>query len=185
MKNRRQFLVASSLAAVAAAVPKSLFAMEQQRLGGDVFSNASLEPYLQGEMTQANFEKVVGSTFTIFLDNDQVDYLRLRSVTSGSDAMTNASTKPVTAAAQKAKLATAALQPTSFLLHFDFGGPGFPQDSYLLDHGTMGRFALFLVPGSAQKCVATFCTIDSVAVAAPISAPRGTLLNSRVAVALE
>lgn len=164
MKNRRQFLVASSLAAVATAMPKSLFAV-QQRLGGDVFSNASVEPYLQGEMTQAHFEKVIGSTFTIFLDDDRVDYLRLRAVTAGPDLASEAAKLVQTTGQQPLWAKTS--QPTSFTVHFDYGGDAIPQDSYLLDHGTMGRFTLFLVAGSAQKCLATFCTFDQKAVSAP------------------
>ena len=158
MSTRRHFLAATAATITLAALPKSLFA---ERLGGDVFTNASLGAYGQGLLTQATFEKHIGSTFTAFLDNDGVGYLTLEKVVAQPTG-TNASSElrlPGTSA-------TVQQQVTSFHLTFSTKAV-FPQGTYLLDHGILGRFAAFLVPGDPVKgngsCGATFSYLTSAA----------------------
>ena len=150
MSSRRHFLAAAAATITFAALPKSLFA---ERLGGDVFSNASLGAYAQGLLTQATFEKHIGSVFTAFLDNNAVGYLTLEKVTA--QPASSATTKQV--------------QITSFHLSFSTNAV-FSQGTYLLDHGILGRFAAFLVPGDPVKgsgtCGATFCYLTGVAISA-------------------
>ncbi|WP_158822883.1 hypothetical protein [Granulicella sp. S156] len=160
MSSRRHFLAATAATITLAALPKSLFA---ERLGGDVFTNASLGAYAQGLLTQATFEKHIGSVFTAFLEDDAVGYLTLQKVVAqpaGTSALSNASSQlrlPGTSA-------TVQQQVTSF--HLTFGTKAvFTQDTYLLDHGILGRFAAFLVPGDSVKgngsCGATFSYLES------------------------
>ena len=159
MSTRRHFLAAAAATITFAALPKSLFA---ERLGGDVFTNASLGAYGQGLLTQATFEKHVGSIFTVFLDDDAVGYLTLEKVVAQSSTLSNTSIRlrlPGTSA-------TVQQQVTSFHLTFSTKAV-FPQGTYLLDHGILGRFAAFLVPGDPVKgngsCGATFNYLTSTA----------------------
>jgi hypothetical protein len=152
MQTRRQFLVLSSAACAAAAAPKGLFA---ERLGGPVFSNASVGAYQQGIMTLANFQALVGSTFTTFLENDDVAYLQLRAATAVTNATPTAVARTAPARGPQmawigpgAAVAAPAQLTETFALSFSNGGKAVPQGSYLMDNGTMGRFAIFLVPGT-------------------------------------
>ncbi len=151
MSTRRHFLAVTAATITLAALPKSLFA---ERLGGDVFTNASLGAYGQGLLTQATFEKHIGSVFTAFLDDDGVGYLTLEKVVAQPTG-TNASSQ----LRLPGSSATVQLQITSFHLTFSTKAV-FSQGTYLLDHGILGRFAAFLVPGDSVKgngsCGATF-----------------------------
>jgi hypothetical protein len=166
MSNRRQFLASSAAAVTMAALPSSLFA---ERMGGKVFTNASLGAYAQGTMTQETFEGVVGSSFKIFLDDFRAAQLRLLSVTplgaAAATATNNAApvikTRASVGRGTVAPVAPPKQQVTGFYLTFSIVGEAFPQDSYLLDHGTLGRFAVFLVPGGTGNCTATFCQLTS------------------------
>ncbi|MES2391201.1 MAG: twin-arginine translocation signal domain-containing protein [Acidobacteriota bacterium] len=157
MNSRRQFLVASSAAMAAAALPKSLFA---QRIGGDVFSNASLGAYTQGLLTQEHFEQAVGSTFTIFLEGELAGHLTLMAVAPAAGTSTLSGTSKVSPKAQLKRPGPtpvpAQVTTTGFHLKFNVNGPKFGQDTYLVDHGTLGRFAMFVVPGEPQQATATF-----------------------------
>lgn len=162
MATRRQFLASTSAVCAIAALPKSLLA---QRLGGQVFTNASLGAYQQGLLTMENFKAVIGSTFKAFLDDASVAYLTLESVTA-----TPAPPAPANPGAPPSQDGSTSMlrfarpvqaEGDSFSLSFATGNTAIAQDTYLVDHGTMGRFAVFLVPGSAQSqgnltCTATF-----------------------------
>ena len=156
MSSRRHFLAATAATITFAALPKSLFA---ERLGGDVFTNASLGAYTQGLLTQATFEKHVGSVFTVFLDNDAVGYLTLQKVVAQPTGANASSQLRLPGSS-----ATVQLQVTSFHLTFSTKAV-FSQGTYLLDHGILGRFAAFLVPGDSVKgngsCGATFSYLTS------------------------
>lgn len=178
MPSRRHFLAASAATVTAAALPKSLLASSTRH---EVFTNASLGAYTQGILTQANFESVVGSTFTLFLDNDAVTYLRLVKVigasTSGLTATQGLSRAPLTAARVPRVAPT---QTTSFRLSFSTSGAVFfPQSTYLLDHGTLGEFAAFLVPGdpilASGTCSAVFNYLTAATLNAPVFPARPTI----------
>ena len=141
MHTRRTFLTAASALTLNSMLPSSVSAASA---GDGVFTNASLGAYTQGLLTQAHFEKLLGTLFMVFLPSGNVSYLRLHKVVSCS---TN----------RKDSLKVAAKQTiASFSLSFHSADPTFTQGSYLLDHGTLGRFAVFLVQGATTPGAATF-----------------------------
>lgn len=174
MSTRRHFLAVTAAAVTVAALPKSLFA---ERLGGDVFTNASLGAYAQGLLTQATFEKHIGSVFTAFLDDDAVGYLTLEKVVGQptSPSMAAASSNTANQLRMPGTSATRQQQVTSFHLTFSTHAV-FSQGTYLLDHGILGRFAVFLVPGDSVKgngsCGATFSYLAGVELSAPASTTK-------------
>lgn len=123
--SRRSFLRAAALLTAASTLPSRALAV---RTGGEVFTNASVGVYGQGLLTHEHLKTLIGSLFLAFTADRGTAYLHLRSVE---------------------KVQTKAKQAgwESLFLSFDTGGTALEQDSYLLDHGTLGRFALFLVPG--------------------------------------
>jgi hypothetical protein len=145
-----------------AAIPRLLRAQASQRLGIPVFSPAATGAAQQGILTAANFEKLIGTSFHAFLDNDVVVEIVLRKVkvptfkSAGSTSTpTGAPGKPTVIAARRGPITT-----TCFMLTFATGSTLIPQDSYVLDNGTLGSFAAFLVPGQSvpgsQTAIATF-----------------------------
>jgi hypothetical protein len=165
MFSRRKFLATSTVALAAVSLPKSLLA---ERIGGEVFTSGSLGAYTQRMLTQTTFEGLIGTQFNAFLDNSAVAYMRLESVTAGFSAGAPVLKRGMPTVLQIP--ATTAAQVESFQVTFSTGGANFPQGSYLLDHGTLGRFACFLVPSSPKggvTCSATFCYLTSAAVQLP------------------
>ena len=168
MHNRRRFVVASAALVTSVTLPKSLFA---SHTSDDVFTNASLGAYSQGLLTQANFERVIGSQFTLFIKKNNVSYLRLLTVESlGPQTGGVLSSQPSPSTPRAKSLAvpmpgasTLAQQVVGFHLTFSTEGAAFDQGTYLVDHGTLGRFALFLVPGDPThgngSCGATFTSL--------------------------
>jgi hypothetical protein len=153
MKTRRQF-VHLSLAALSISV---LHPLHAQRLGGAVFVRGNVDAYEHGGLTQAVFERHVGSLFNAYLDDDKTASLRLTKVKpDGARAAKDGKEKLVVAV-------KSVIPMTAFSLVFDTGGVEIPQDSYLVDHGVLGRFAIFLVPGIATDgrttCIAYFSSL--------------------------
>lgn len=160
MSTRRSFLVLTSGAALAGALPKPLFA---QQAGSDVFSNRNLGAYAQGSLTKAAFESVVGSLFTLYFPDGSTGSLTLLDVKSPKVRATALSQAAAAAAAKAVSDLIAAPAhrpaPSCFFLTFSSGLQPVPQGSYQLDHGTLGSFAAFLVPGDpahAPTCTACF-----------------------------
>ncbi len=141
--SRRRFLTSAAILTAASTLPSRALA---SRTGGDVFTNASVGAYVQGLLTREHFETLIGTLFLAFLDDDRTAYMRLRSV----EELKPRQTKDAVAA---------------FHLSFSTGGVAVEQGSYLLDHATLGRFALFLVPGVAAHgeltCGAVFASIGT------------------------
>jgi hypothetical protein len=103
-------------------------------------------------MTYDVFANVLGSVFTAFLSDSNVAYLRLIKAEAFGAGATAAPNSPVARAQTVAlsKVAGARKQMTEidgFSLQFSVRGPMTEQGTFLLDHGTLGRMALFLVPG--------------------------------------
>ena len=160
MSTRRRFLSVSAAVLTTAALPKRLFA-EQTRV--QVFTNASAGAYTQGLLTEANFAKQIGSVFNAFFPGGEVARLTLMSVKSYAPAATSAIGRNEVLAKpplRQTLLKTATPASTSFALSFNIDGPLLAQGSYLLDHGILGSFAAFLVPGDQtsgiQSCGAVF-----------------------------
>jgi hypothetical protein len=159
VSSRRNFLILSSAAAVAAALPTRVFG---EPIGDEVFTNQSLGPYQQGTVTQAHFEAVIGSPFTIFLPEGRTAWLTLRRVVGQTfPASGSGSNGAKSMPASIVKAYAAAPQLASFELHFDHNGPQFAQDSYLLDHGTMGRLAMMVGSAGTGKAVAIFASLQA------------------------
>ncbi|NYF80598.1 DUF6916 family protein [Granulicella arctica] len=166
MHNRRHFLVASAVLVTGAAFPTSLFA---SRIDDDLFTNTSLGAYSQGLLTQANFEHVIGSQFTLLLKNNDATHLYLRTVEPLGPQGGGAFSSQTSPAVRRAKSLTipvpgstgSAKQVVGFHLTFSTESTTFDQGTYLIDHGTLGRFALFLVPGNQTpgSCGATFTSL--------------------------
>jgi hypothetical protein len=163
MPTRRQFLVSSSAVCALSALPKSLRGQQQA-----VFTNASIGAYEQGLMTLSNFQTLIGSMFMAILADGSPAYLTLASAKAVTMPTATTPTVGVAAptgptigvkamvaqpsAAQAAPLLTTA---NSFQLVFLSGTAVLPQGSYLVDHATLGRFAVFLVPGTTATGAAT------------------------------
>ena len=156
MSTRRRFLCLSSAVLASTAVPKAF----AQRQGMPVFSNASLGSYTQGSLSRARFEGLVGSSFRVFLEDGQVATLTLLKVenssatrdtkTAGGEGSHSAAYVSGTATGTLA----APVRPTAaqcFTVHFSTGGVVVPQDSYTVDHATLGSFSVFLVPGQDKN----------------------------------
>jgi hypothetical protein len=178
MQSRRRFLAASAATLAAAALPTGILA---EQLGANVFTNASLGAYTQGLLTQANFTSVTGSVFTASLPDGSYRYLTLRSVAAAPVSSRTTNAAPRSVAAPKITLNTS-VQVSSFALVFDVQGDAIPQGSYLLDHGTLGSFVIFLVqgqtPAGTPTCVATFASLDSMPVNP--AGPRSTSYTTPV-----
>jgi len=144
MQTRRDFLAVSSAALTAALLPAAVLAQSSLP---EVFSNANLGAYSQGALTQAAFERLIGSTFTVFVATDLYAFLTLRSVRNLIPAPST--TPPTPKAATASPLAGKSTAITSFFLYFSLDGPVFPQAAYTLDNGILGRFAALLVPGQS------------------------------------
>jgi hypothetical protein len=183
MPSRRRFLAASAATLAAAALPKRLIA---EQLGANAFTNASLGAYAQGLLTEANFQKQVGSVFTAQRTDGSYGYLTLRSaqtVTVGANSA--AKSNPSARIVISTPPAAAPMQVSTFALIFDVQGPAFDQGTYVLDHGILGSFAVFLVPGATPNgtptCLATFSSLVSAAGTLPsrtpfsVTAPAPTL----------
>lgn len=142
MRTRRDFLVNSTAVLVSPYLHASL---AQSAPAQNVFTNASLGAYQQGILTKAQFEARMGSLFMIFVDESNVLYTRLRAVTPYT---AKAATKlPGRLIFPRPSLPAPPRQIEAFTLVFDSDKPLPEQNSYLVDHATLGRFVIFLVPG--------------------------------------
>jgi hypothetical protein len=161
MITRREFLALSTFAVAAPAWAKGT---PTDRLGGPVFSEASQGAYTQGLLSRKHLEALVGSLFMVFLDDDAVAYMRLKKV-GEFQATVPAPRANLTARPVGSPTAPPAISLESFYAQFDTGGIAIKQDSYLLDHGTLGRFTVFLVPSpdsaAERTCTATFTSFAS------------------------
>ena len=142
MLTRRHFLTSASALCVVSASPA--FA-GTSRPSEDVFTNASLGAYTQHLLTRAHSEKLLGTLFMVFVPDQDARYLYLHKVVA-------LDTKP----REKSAVRPGEVKMGSFSLSFKGNGPTFPQGTYLVDHGTLGRFALFLVAGSITPGAVTF-----------------------------
>jgi hypothetical protein len=156
LADRRSFLAMSSGAVLAAALGP---AVRAQSTSNPLFSNRNLGAYTQGILTQATFESFVGSVFTVDLGDGKYAYNTLVLV---KDASSPASSSPSTGRLRvpaSGNVAAAAKKPSTFILNFTTGRQLVPQGSYALDHGRLGSFVAFLVPGDPVQggtCSACF-----------------------------
>ena len=155
MSTRRSFLKVSTAACAVSALPANLFA---QAPSNNPFTNANLAPYAQGILNKSAFDAVLNSVFTVFTPAGTA-YMRLIRVEElNGTAFATASHAAPTLATGRAT-ATPTSAGYNFHLSFAVSGPTIAQGTYTVDHASLGRFALFVVPGGtpdAQTAGATF-----------------------------
>jgi len=128
MTTRRRFLRDSSLFAAAALVPASAFAGPARRRA------ISLDQVRFGA-----FAANVGTTFWVLQDQGPATRLEL------------AQAKPCPPPANSVQAAAPDAWNEKFSLVFrGLPGQSLGQDTYLFDHGVLGRFAMFIVPVGAD-----------------------------------
>ena len=136
--SRRKFLTSGALFGVAAALPLGLASMAsaqtddwKQEDGAELFgTTTTVNPYdAVGKLNKASFTPCLGSTFRFYAATKNVD-LRLNSIKD----VASATGKPVAGGE---------------CFDLSFQGPigvVLPQNTYLVDHTKLGKFALFVVP---------------------------------------
>jgi len=174
-------LTLSSAALAISALPGKLLA---QHVGVEVFSNGNLGAYSQGLLTLEAFQRLVGSEFRVFFEDGSITPLTLLSVTDRNqtaEAILPAATAPQQKAARAysefQRAPVAGLTTSAFDLRFSVNGAPLAQQSYTLDHASLGRFAAFLVPGlstaGGNTCTGSFNYLaGSPAAPGPIKLPR-------------
>jgi hypothetical protein len=159
MSDRRRFLLLSSAALACVAAPRVLLAESTNRRGIPVFSNAALGAAQQGLLTKAHFDPLVGSSFHAFLDDYQVMDITLFKVTdlAAKSAATTTTTSVTATKRLSSTIARPGRMTTGFTLAFYTGSTVIPQDSYVLDHGSLGSFTTLLVAGNQTAGMRTSC----------------------------
>ncbi len=110
-------------------------------------------------MTQATFERFVGSVFTVDLGDGKYAWITLLSAKDASSLTASSSSTSKLRVSTAGNTAATGRSSSSFILNFTTGGKLVPQESYTLDHGRLGSFVAFLVPGDPVKgvtCSAVF-----------------------------
>lgn len=162
--SRRIFLHQGVLAAVACAA-SPVFALGSQRSAGGSEDTGALskQPSIGGSnnwqdhaaalqgMSRGQFAGVVGTNFKVVLpDNAQPVWITLQAV---EDLPEVAPVNPASFAVPIKQSAVAPVAPSTngFLLQFG-GSTPVEQGTYLLEHDSLGSFALFIVPaGNGQQ----------------------------------
>lgn len=160
MNTRRAFLRLSAAVASGSLLPHSMWA---SRIGGKVFTPGTLDGYQQGLLSRASLEKYVGSLFLCLLDDDKTAYMHLHSVQVVEEKVPE--TPPSFHTGILPRTRPQGQLWEFYKATFLTGGDGIPQDTYVLDHGRLGRNAVFLVPGMDKQgrntAVATFATMKA------------------------
>jgi hypothetical protein len=181
MSTRRQFVRWSSTALCAlAALPKALLAQTiKQPVDSEIFAPGYLGAYTSGLLTQQHFAAVVGSSFRILHVGGAVTNLVLTSTISSAAAPSAPKPNPIRGAAPTFLLAEPQAAQNSFSVLFSSDAP-VQQQTYVIDHGTLGRFAAFLVPGTGTggqpTCTASFNYLTN-APEAPVTSPVHTVVT--------
>lgn len=157
--SRRHFLVAGQSLIAAAALPRFLSAAESFRPGSDKTVDLT-------SSTMASFLPLVNSSFAVGSGSLSSAWLTLLSVESmNANESTQAPTLllPRMPKSQPARLDT-------FALHFYGTGGTLEQGTYELQHHTLGRFALFIVPSGVSTYVAIINHLLSPSAQPPVKA---------------
>jgi hypothetical protein len=161
--SRRTFLVAGQTLLAAAALPmKFLGAAGATELGRS--SAAGMATW-----TKATFQPLVNSSFAVNSGPVANAWLTLLSVRD-MNASTMTKTSPITLGRTSPQ--AAATSTDTFALRFYGTGEALPQGTYDLEHPTLGKFSLFIVPAGPSAYTAIISHLES---ATPIVAPRPPL----------
>ena len=138
--SRREFVYVTSLSVIAASACPSLLAQDEAHAASETITD-------EGSATLANlslrdFEWLVGERFAISSPGRSLGKLTLIAA-AASDPIKNSQVARVGGHAA-APVSGRAL--TSFMLRFQGAGGTLPQDTYILQQGSLGTFPLFLVP---------------------------------------
>jgi len=162
--SRRSFLVAGQALVAAAALPMKFFGAATVELGSANTVNLA-------SWTKATFEPLVSSSFSVRSGAQIAAWFTLLSV---QDMNSNTPTQSAAAAFGLKFLRIS--QPTinTFALHFHGTGESLAQGTYELEHHSLGKFSLFVVPSGTTTYAAIISHIET---ATPIRAPKR--LNSK------
>jgi hypothetical protein len=157
--SRRAFLVAGQSLLAAAALPLKFLGAGAAELGSSNTANMNA-------WTAATFQPLISSSFAVRSGSVSSAYLTLLSVQSLNTKATAQTAQP----AFSLKLPVAA-QPTvdTFTLQFHLTGEKLPQGTYDLQHPTLGKFSLFIVPSGGTTYSAV---ISHLLNGATFTAPR-------------
>ncbi|MGI4755356.1 MAG: DUF6916 family protein [Janthinobacterium lividum] len=156
LPSRRGFLALSTGALVQLTTPAKLLA---QRSRESIFTDSNSVAYSEGTLSEASFRKLIGTRFWLELPEGGPVMLSLLSVTPRKpQVLTHQQTSDITGRLGTPYSQTRRL--TSFVAVFHTEGRQFPQDSYVLDSPFLGRFVLFLAPGSDGMYSAVITRFD-------------------------
>jgi hypothetical protein len=160
--SRRSFLVAGQTLLAAAALPLKFFGAATLEIGSANTANLA-------SWTKGTFQPLVSSSFAVHSGARTTAWLTLLSV-EDMNSKAPAKTAPMGLKALGLR------QPTidTFALHFHGTGEALPQGTYELEHHSLGRFSLFVVPSGSTTYMAIISHIES---ATLIQAPKR--LNSK------
>jgi hypothetical protein len=158
--SRRRFLLAGQTFLAAAALPIKFFgASAASSLGAT--SNVNL-----ATATKTTFQPLINSSFAVQSGSQTTAWLTLLSVEDMNSKSASTSEQMVFGL----KAAKPAQQTTdTFALHFYGTGETLKQGTYDLDHHTLGKFQLFVVPSGTSAYTAVISHLQS---AFPIRAPK-------------
>ena len=157
--SRRSFLVAGQTLLAAAALPLKFF-------GAATLETASANTANLVSWTKGTFQPLVSSSFAVQSGARTTAWFTLLSV-EDMNSKTPTKTAPLAFG-----LKTLSLPPPTvdtFALHFHGTGEALPQGTYELEHHSLGRFSLFIVPSGTTTYTAIISHIES---ATPIRAPK-------------
>jgi hypothetical protein len=158
--SRRRFLLAGQTFLAAAALPIKFFGASATSNSGTT-SNANL-----ATATRATFQPLINSSFAVQSGSLTTAWLTLLSV-EDMNSKTAATSEQMVFGLKAVK----PLQQTtdSFALHFYGTGETLKQGTYDLEHHTLGKFQLFVVPSGTSAYTAVISHLQS---AFPIRAPK-------------
>jgi hypothetical protein len=158
--SRRKFLVAGQTLLAAAALPMKFFgAAAVPQLGSSITTNMAT-------WTRGTFQPLVNSSFAVRSGSATPAWLTLLSV-EDMNSKTPAKGAPMAFGLKGLQASPAVID--TFALHFYVTGQSLPQGTYELEHRTLGRFSLFVVPSGTSTYTAIISHIES---ATPIRAPQ-------------
>lgn len=155
--SRRHFLVVGQSLLAAAALPMKFFGAAST-LSLDSVKTADLEA-----LTKANFEPLVNSSFAVKSSGVTNVWLTLLSVED-----MNQKTAPARSLGTSPKPSkTLPAKVDTFGLHFHGIGESLAQGTYELEHKSLGKFSLFVVPSGGSTYLAVVSHLLSGTVAPP------------------
>jgi hypothetical protein len=158
--SRRKFLVTGQTLLAAAALPMKFFG------AAAVLEFGSSNTANMATWTKGTFQPLVNSSFAVRSGSATAAWLTLLSV-EDMNSKTQVKTAAMAFGLKGPKASPAVID--TFALHFYVIGETLPQGTYELEHRSLGRFSLFVVPSGTSTYTAIISHIES---AAPIRAPK-------------